>query len=149
MLPADLQRRAYDTLIYHLHHRGLPLGPEVLLLQPLGNVALVLFPLVILLFPDGRLPSRRWAWLLWPCLALVGAYMVSIGAVTVGAIASHHVSVLPDENLTSVERPAGSTSWLSGPQLGFLAAVVVLWVGAIGHQVASWRRSLQGSAGSS
>jgi hypothetical protein len=132
---------AYDTLIYHLQHRGLPLGPEVLLLQPLGNVALVLFPLVILLFPDGRLPSRRWAWLLWPCLALVGAYLVSVGAVTVGAIAGHHVSVLPDGNLASVEHPAGSTSWLSGPQLGSLAAVAVLWVGAIGHQIASWRHA--------
>jgi hypothetical protein len=84
---------------------------------------------------------RRWAWLLWPCLAVVAAYMVSIGVVTVGAIAGHHVSVLPDGNLASVERPEGSTSWLSGPQLGFLASVVVLWVGAIGHQIATWRHA--------
>ena len=132
---------SYATLIYHLHHRGLPFGSEILLLQPLGNAALIMFPLVILLFPDGRLPSARWAWLLWPCLALVGAEVVSVVGVTAGAIAGHHVTVLPDGSLAAIEHPAGGTAWLDGPQLASIAAVAALWLGAIGYQIASWRRA--------
>ncbi len=132
---------SYATLIYHLHHRGLPFGSEILLLQSLGNAALIMFPLVILLFPDGRLPSARWTWLLLPCLALVGADVVSVVGVTAGAIAGHHVTVLSDGSLAAIDHPAGGTAWLAGPQLASIAAVAALWLGAIGHQIASWRRA--------
>jgi len=46
-------------LDYHLHHGRLPLGWLALLLQPGWAPAIMLFGLAILLFPDGRLPSRR------------------------------------------------------------------------------------------
>jgi hypothetical protein len=113
---------SYATLIYHLHHRGLPFGSEILLLQPLGNAALIMFPLVIPLFPDGRLPSARWAWLLWPCLALVGAEVVSVVGVTTGAIAGHHVTVRQTgasrPSSTRRAAPPGSTarSWRPSPR---------------------------------
>ena len=47
----------YNVLNYRLGHR-LPLGPVVLLLYHVWTPELGLIPLVILLFPDGRLPSR-------------------------------------------------------------------------------------------
>ena len=85
----------------------------------------------------------RWfcAWLLLPCLALVGAEVVSVVGVTAAAIASHHVTVLPDGSLVAIDRPAGGTAWLDGPELASIAAVAALWLGAIGHQIASWRRA--------
>ena len=55
---------SYAALYYRFGHHGLPLAPVAVLLQPLWAPALVLFPVVILLFPDGRLPSRRWRWVL-------------------------------------------------------------------------------------
>ena len=47
---------------YRLGHRGLWFGPAAVLLVPLWALAAVLFSLVILLFPDGRLTGRRWRW---------------------------------------------------------------------------------------
>jgi hypothetical protein len=50
----------YAVLYYRLGHHSLPLAPVAVILQPTWVLALLLFPLVILLFPDGRLTSRRW-----------------------------------------------------------------------------------------
>ena len=60
---------------YRFGHHGLPLAPVAVLLQPLWAPALVLFPVVILLFPDGRLASRRWRWVL-VAYALFGALAI-------------------------------------------------------------------------
>jgi hypothetical protein len=59
----------YAVLVYRLGYR-LPLGPLALMLDLLWEPELLLLPLVILLFPDGRLPSRRWRWTLEAYLAV-------------------------------------------------------------------------------
>jgi hypothetical protein len=51
----------YANLVYRLGYHDLAFGgPLALVLDQLFNYLLVGFPLVILLFPDGRPPSRRW-----------------------------------------------------------------------------------------
>ena len=45
--------------------------------------AVALFPLAILLFPEGRLPSPRWRWVLWSYLGLCG---VLLAVVVAGAL---------------------------------------------------------------
>src|SRR5579859_4805047 len=62
------------TLDYRIHQGRLPLGWLALLLQPGWAPAIVLLGLTVLLFPDGRLPSRRWRWLLWCYLAAATAW---------------------------------------------------------------------------
>ncbi len=49
----------YAVFCYTLGHGGLWLAPVAVLLVPLWAPAAVLFSLVILLFPDGRLAGRR------------------------------------------------------------------------------------------
>ena len=49
----------YAVYAYSLGHNGLPLAAAAVLVQPFWTVALGLIPLVILLFPNGRLTSRR------------------------------------------------------------------------------------------
>jgi two-component system, NarL family, sensor kinase len=44
----------------------------------------LLFPLALLLFPDGRLPSRRWAWVAW-LIVLSGAFQAVTGVISDGS----------------------------------------------------------------
>src|SRR5579859_638338 len=51
----------YAVLAYHLGHH-LPLASVAVALDQIWGPSLVVFAVSILLFPDGRLPSRLWRW---------------------------------------------------------------------------------------
>ena len=53
----------YAYYVYRLGHR-LSFGPAALVIDQLWEAGLVLFVVIILLFPDGRLPSAFWRWAL-------------------------------------------------------------------------------------
>ena len=59
---ASIDASFYSLLDYRMHHGTLLLGAVAVLLQPSWAPTIVLLGLTILLFPDGRLPSRRWRW---------------------------------------------------------------------------------------
>src|ERR1051326_8413953 len=131
----------YITYRYAHHHPGLPLGPVALLLTPVLLVAIPLFSLVIMLFPDGRLRSRGWARFTGACLIVSVIGPLSFEIATISMIVGHHVTVLPDGQLAAVEHPGGSTAWLRAVEPVFFGAVAVLWIGSIARQVLNWRRS--------
>ena len=90
LLPADAA--SYALLVYRLGHR-LPLGGVALLLEYSWAPASVLLGLVILLFPDGRLPSPRWRPVLWSYLAVVACLAGSTYALAVAALTARPVRV--------------------------------------------------------
>ncbi len=100
------------------------------------GVFLVL-PLVILLFPDGRLP-RRWRMVLWAYVAtaaLVAGYVLGVNA---WDMASQPVSVDGAGQLTKQPNPSGAL--LAG--VGVVAVTLpVFWVSFVVRQVLSWRRA--------
>ena len=132
----------YTTPVYYQGHRGLPLvGPVALVLAGFFPVTFIPFPLVVLLFPDGRLPSRRWRWVVGGYVVIGAAAVLSVSAVSIGLIARHHVQVASDGQLAPVSHPAGTTAWLNPLVLVFIASVALLWLAALIRQIASWRRS--------
>jgi len=132
----------YTTPVYYQGHPGLPLiGPVALVLAEFFPVTFIPFPLVILLFPDGRLPSRRWRWAVGGYLVIGAAAALSVSAVSIGLIVRHHIRVASDGELAPISHPAGSTAWLNPLVMVFIAAVVLLWLAALTRQIASWRRS--------
>jgi hypothetical protein len=131
---------SYADLVYRLGHHDLAFaGPPMLVLSQLFSYSLLGFPLVILLFPDGRLPSRRWRWVLWIYLAICGAAVLATAAATVSIALGHHVDLQASGNLASLGR--GSTAWVDPVQEAFFITVAVFWLAAIGHQALGWRRS--------
>jgi hypothetical protein len=133
---------AVSTFSYRAGRPGLPvIGPVALVLAEQFPATLIPFPLVILLFPDGRLPSPRWRWPLRIYLVLAAAAPLTIAAVTIGAVAGHHVTVTADGYLASVEHPSGGTAFLAALGPAFILTVAVFWLCAVGRQVASWRRA--------
>jgi hypothetical protein len=128
----------YAVLRYRLGYHGLPFGPAAIVVTSLWPLAFALFPLVILLFPDGRLTSRRWRWVLCGYAVAVG-YVVAVNLVpALAADAAHSIRVNSSGDLTYTYHLA--------PALGALNAVAwvsigVIWLSFVGHQVLSWRRA--------
>ena len=135
-IPLTIAASGYAALVYDYGHRGVPgLGPVAVVISGLFTFVIVVFPLVTLVFPDGRLPSPRWRWALWAYLGLSLILPVSYTAATVTAVARHHLVYLASGQVAAADAPP---SWT---ELVFFATVGLAWLGALGHQVASWRRS--------
>jgi hypothetical protein len=131
---------AYADLVYlRGYHDLLFAGPAMLVLSQLFSYSLIGFPLVILLFPDGQLPSRRWRWVVWVYLAIAAAAVLATGIAVLGLAAAHHVALQADGNLASLGQ--GSTAWVGPVQAAFFITVAGCWLAAVGRQALSWRRS--------
>jgi hypothetical protein len=139
LYPVGLNAADYSKFYISLGPGGRIAGQLAFLLESLWITPVAILPLIILLFPDGRLPSPRWRWLAGAGLASA-ALVVLVGDIeTAGAIATHRFRVTGGGTLA--RQP-----WLPGwanivvPAV-VLAALAALWLAAIGWQVASWRRS--------
>ena len=127
----------YSLFDYRLGHR-LPLGPVAVLLDASWESVFMVLPLVILLFPDGRLPSARWRWVLTAYLTVSAAYLIVLGAVAVGAIAGHRIAVDSNGGLAAVDFPRG---WVAASQHVILPLCVAFWLSFVARQVQAWRRA--------
>jgi hypothetical protein len=131
----------YAAYYYRFGHHGLPLAPVAVLLQPLWAPALVLFPVVILLFPDGRLASRRWRWILL-AYALCGAVVsLALDAPAISAVAHHHVRLDAYGDVINSSGPSAGGGLAGTALLPAVAGIVVIWLSFVAHQVLSWRRA--------
>jgi hypothetical protein len=124
----------YAVLAYRLGHRGLPLAPVAVLLEPMYLLGIALFPLVILLFPDGRLP-RRWRWVLWAYAGLITCAMIATFVPTVAAVAGQHIRLDTSGEVTGANGPQG---WLGAV---ILPSILAFWLSFVARQVLSWWRA--------
>ena len=130
----------YAVLYYRLGHHGLPLAAVAVLLQPLWGPALLMFPVVILLFPDGRLTSRRWLWVLRVYVLAGALASVALFAPAVRAVASHDVRLDSFGDVISSGKSHGGGALGAAEVLGLLL-ILVMWLSFVAHQVLSWRRA--------
>jgi hypothetical protein len=128
----------YAVLDYHFHHGDLPLGPAaVLIASELWTAVFLALPLVILLFPDGRLPSR-WQLVLRAYLAVCA--LIITGFLGFGAWGMSGTQIVVTGKGQLVNNP-GPTGILAIPFLVLLIAVPVFWASFVARQVLSWRRA--------
>ncbi len=131
---------AYSVVAYR-EHRGWPLGWLAVILQPCWAPAIVLFGLIVLLFPDGELPSRRWRWPAAAYLALGFVWTAGAFGIAARAVVERTVRLTPGGDLTVIDRPRGATAWWGVVQNSFFSFLGVLLIAWMAYQVPRYRRS--------
>jgi hypothetical protein len=84
---------AYSLIAFKYGHPGLPLARFAAALTQTWIGLLLLLPLVIFLFPDGRLPSPRWRWSLWLYAAAAVLFVAGIAVKDIPTLTAHHVVI--------------------------------------------------------
>jgi len=133
----DTDAGRYAVFDYHFHHGDLPFGSAAALVaSALWISYFLVIPLVILLFPDGRL-SRRWRMVLWAYLTVAAALVAFLFAFWASRMNGQPISVDSAGQLTD-RSPSGVVTIV---EIVLLASLPVFWFSFVGRQVASWRRS--------
>jgi len=127
----------YGYYVYRLGHH-LPLGAAGPALAQFWGLSLVLFGAEILLFPDGRLASRRWRWALRTYSVAFALLILATWVAIAGALAAHPIRVDDTGGLTAVDHPVG---WFNAVQGPLIVVSIGLSLAFIARQALSWRRS--------
>ncbi|MDQ2815729.1 MAG: hypothetical protein M3Z75_28760 [Actinomycetota bacterium] len=127
----------YAVYDYRMGH-SLPFGPVAVLLYQAWLPTVASLPLVILLFPDGRLPSPRWRWVLWSYLGLICLYLTVLTVRAAAVIGAGRIRVDALGQLTVFDQSSGR---LADVRDLLLAGLIAFWLSFVGYQVLSWRRS--------
>jgi hypothetical protein len=132
----------YSILDYHFHHGDLPVGPAAVLVASNLWVGLFLaLPLVILLFPDGRLPGR-WRMVLWAYLAVAMLLVACIVGSTAWNLHAQAITVDNTGHLINNPNPTGAIGKAITICATFaLIALPLFWLSFVVRQVVSWRQS--------
>ena len=129
---------SYAVLRYHLGHAGLPFAQVAVLLVPLSVPAAALFPVVILLFPDGVL-TWRWRQALWAYAVLVACATASAFAPAIAAVARRDIHLDSFGDAANVGYPGSAA--VSAVQGVAVLLIGVCWLVFIARPFFSWRRA--------
>jgi len=119
----------YAVLVFRVH-RTLPLGRLAVFLAPAWVPVLVLAPLPIVLFPDGKIPPGRWRWTFWGYVVFGVAFLAALCQQNFGAFTEPGVMI----------DKSGSLSALTAPKHGLAAvldkATLVVYAASVASMVA-------------
>ena len=130
---------SYVVLRYQLGHLGLPFAQVAVLLVQLWVPAACLFPVVIVLFPDGAL-TRRWRRVFWAYAGLVAFVTASAFAPAIAAVAGHHIHLADSfGDVVNVGYPGQGV--VSVAQAAAVLLIAVAWLAFIARPFVTWRRA--------
>jgi hypothetical protein len=122
----------YAVLDYRFHHGQLPLGGLAVVCQLAWALALFLFALSIVLFPDGRPSSPRWRWPLRALGAISALWVVAAAVAVIPLIVEGTVRVTSDGEVAQLNPPTTVSERLYGITLALLgigcALTITAWL---------------------
>jgi len=128
----------YANLYFSQGHHALPLARAAVFAAAGWIWMVVLLPLPIGLFPDGRL-SRRWRVVLWIYLIDIGALLTVFGIVDLIGVLAHNLTL--DSSGELAKFGGNQTGWASAAEAVLISVYVVVALSWVVRQVASYRRS--------
>jgi hypothetical protein len=131
----------YATLAYRLHPGRLPLGWVAVLLNAGWALAFFCLGAAVVLFPDGRLPSRHWRWPWRIYLALSATVAGGVAVIGLTAIAGRHVQIDSSGDLAVIDHPTGAVAVWGAVEDAGLIVLAVCMVAAVIQQAAGYRRA--------
>ncbi len=132
---------AYAALVYP-YGRGLPFGRLAILCGLLWAPAIAFSPLAILLFPDGRLPSPRWRWVMRSYLVVAGLWIACFYVVAVDVLVGARIAVNLGGDLTAQDNPVrGLALTMSDVEIVLQIVLAVFWLSMVGRLGISFRRA--------
>ena len=130
---------AYAVLAYRFDHPDLPLARLAVALTQCWLALVLLLPVPILLYPDGRLPIGRWRWTVWIYAAASLALLSGTAVTDLTAFTVRTVHVDSSGELQSL---SGSQDSLSAKVGAFLFLVwLILALSWVVRQVLAFRSS--------
>jgi hypothetical protein len=136
-----IDAQEYAVYSYLLGHR-LPFAATAVMVKPVATAAFLLLPLAVFLFPDGRLASARWRWVLLAYALLSAVVMADAFAPAIAAVAEHDIHLDSAANVTDTSHLRGwlvhTPVWLT---LALWLLIGSIWLSFVVHQFLSWRRS--------
>ncbi len=126
----------YATLARMPGYR-LPTGPLLWMLAYSWFILGVVM-LVILLFPDGKLPSPRWRWPLRVYLTILAGYAAAVYSAVLDVSVGRHPQVEADGQLTAL---SSSSNWAEVLSRVISPVFAAFWLSFVAAQALSWRRS--------
>jgi hypothetical protein len=131
----------YAVLDFRVQHGTLPMGRAAVLIGASVFLIGVIIGLVIVLFPDGALPSRRWRPVLWAYAAACAMYVVHlfIGQSTVLAVS--HLQVGYSGYPLNLPAPSGAAARVAVIGGDFFVVILACWACFVGRQVLSYRHA--------
>ena len=133
----------YSVLRYRLGDSGLPLGPLAAFLAPNWIPLIVLLPLPIALFPDGRMPSRRWRATLWAYLGWAVLWLGLLAVWQADGLFFRPIRVDTSGAAVVLSHPPANSvwHWLNVVTIVLLLPYIAVSLAWVGRQVAAYRRA--------
>jgi hypothetical protein len=128
----------YAVLYYDQGHRGLPLARVAVFLAALWVFMVVLLPLPIGLFPDGRL-SRRWRFVLWVYIVDIVCLVFVFGWVDLRGVLATHLTLDSSGELATFG--GSQTGWASTAEVLLVPGYVVIAFAWVVRQALAYRGS--------
>ena len=116
----------YAVRAYHIDHHSLPLSRLAVFLTQGWVSMLVLLPLPILFFPDGKI-SRVWRWTLGAYIVLVAFLLGHIAITDLGAFTEHTVRIDSSGELTQLGSSGNNDAGFA-VVIFFFFAISASWV---------------------